>query len=143
MLALRNPKYPLGSLAVRVRRFLSRERNMFALARVQTCRCSLWDHSHEGLPACQRKLHHGRVPPRTLTCRPLWLVRRVALGRVVPSNRWLPSDHQVRTAFVKGLLLSRVSGMYIPNRIKNIWRTWNQKCTEVMASRQAISKLSH
>lgn len=35
VLALRNVKYPLGSLAIRVRRFPSRARNKLALARIQ------------------------------------------------------------------------------------------------------------
>lgn len=129
VLAFRVLKCSWGYLAFRVRSFLPflEKETGLPWQRSRGCRCSLWGYIHKNL-SCEREPHHGSVSPRTLTCRPLWPVRRVALGRVVASNRWPTSDHQLRSTFMKKLLLSRVSGVCIPSRIKNIWRTWNEAC---------------
>lgn len=50
VLALRNPKYPLGSSAIRARRFLSREKeSSMPWQGSKHCRCSLWDRGHKTL----------------------------------------------------------------------------------------------
>lgn len=139
-------KTPIGIFSRQGEKLLSPERRKFALARTQAFQ--VFSVGPRTFPEACLDLPKRTPPykglPKISDPQALVAQRGAPWGRAVPS-KWLPSDHQVGTAVTNKLLLSRVSGVCIPNRIRNICRTWNQKHAEVMASRQVIStcKMNH
>lgn len=74
----------MESSSLRVK-YLFLEKKSFLWQGSKHHRCSLWDCIHSSLLwACQRGSHHGRASVRTLPHRSWWLVRSVAMWRVVP-----------------------------------------------------------